>query len=252
MPGEAPEDALRGRAGSRAKGSAPSSPSSARTSIRSPMRRRCAITTCGCSTRSRRGDCPALISVKPTQLGLDLSIDACAAHLETLAAKAESVGSILWIDMEDSSYVDRTLDALSRRQGAASEGRARDPGVPAPHAGRHRVAAAAQADHPAGEGRVRRAGARGLSRRRPTPISPSTSSPIRMLQAAAASEALPIFGTHDMRTGRPHHRARDGARRGRRGVRDPHALRHPRRPTSGGCARDGRKVKTLISYGSAW
>ena len=54
------------------------------------------------------------ISVKPTQLGLDLDEDACFAHLRTLAAAAEAQGSYLWIDMEDSAYVDRTLDLYQR------------------------------------------------------------------------------------------------------------------------------------------
>ena len=54
------------------------------------------------------------ISVKPTQLGLDVDEDACFAHLRTLAAAAEAQGSYLWIDMEDSSYVDRTLDIYQR------------------------------------------------------------------------------------------------------------------------------------------
>ncbi len=49
------------------------------------------------------------ISIKPTQLGLDLSADKCLEYLDTLAAKAVSTGSSLWIDMEDASYVDRTL-----------------------------------------------------------------------------------------------------------------------------------------------
>ena len=53
---------------------------------------------------------PAQISVKPTQLGLDLSFAECENHLLALAAKAEEIGSALWLDMEDSSYVDRTLD----------------------------------------------------------------------------------------------------------------------------------------------
>ncbi len=56
----------------------------------------------------RRG-LPAVVSVKPTQLGLDLSLDGCRNHLDLLAQKAVSTGSQLWIDMEDSSYVDRTL-----------------------------------------------------------------------------------------------------------------------------------------------
>lgn len=54
------------------------------------------------------------ISVKPTQLGLDVDEDACFAHLMTLASAAEAHGSYLWIDMEDSSYVDRTLDLYQR------------------------------------------------------------------------------------------------------------------------------------------
>lgn len=54
------------------------------------------------------------ISVKPTQLGLDIDEDVCFGHLRTLAAAAEADGSFLWIDMEDSTYVDRTLDLYQR------------------------------------------------------------------------------------------------------------------------------------------
>jgi proline dehydrogenase len=52
---------------------------------------------------------PAQVSVKPTQLGLDLSFAECERHLLALAGKADETGSALWLDMEDSSYVDRTL-----------------------------------------------------------------------------------------------------------------------------------------------
>jgi proline dehydrogenase len=62
--------------------------------------------------RARR--LPAHVSVKPTQLGLDLSIDDCEQHLLTLASKAEQSGSALWLDMEDSSYVDRTIDLYEK------------------------------------------------------------------------------------------------------------------------------------------
>lgn len=58
---------------------------------------------------SQRG-LPSVVSVKPTQLGLDHSFDVCAAHVEVLAEAADSARSTLWIDMEDSSYVDRTLE----------------------------------------------------------------------------------------------------------------------------------------------
>jgi proline dehydrogenase len=58
------------------------------------------------------------ISVKPTQLGLDVDEAACAAHLERLAARAEATGSYLWIDMEDRTYVDRTLALYERLRAA--------------------------------------------------------------------------------------------------------------------------------------
>ncbi|MEO8030900.1 MAG: proline dehydrogenase family protein [Gemmatimonadota bacterium] len=58
----------------------------------------------------KRRDLPIQVSVKPTQLGLDHSIEECRAHLLTLTEKARTTGGFLWLDMEDSSYVDRTLD----------------------------------------------------------------------------------------------------------------------------------------------
>ena len=54
------------------------------------------------------------ISVKPTQLGLDIDEDVCFGHLRVLAAAAGAHGTWLWIDMEDSTYVDRTLDLYQR------------------------------------------------------------------------------------------------------------------------------------------
>src|SRR4030095_7239634 len=53
-------------------------------------------------------------SIKLTQLGLDIERDLAYAHLRTLAAKAHSAGTYLWIDMEQSSYVDVTIDFTRR------------------------------------------------------------------------------------------------------------------------------------------
>ena len=64
--------------------------------------------------RIKAADNGGEISVKPTQLGLDLDEDMCLGHLRTLSSVAEAQGSYLWIDMEDSSYVDRTLDIYQR------------------------------------------------------------------------------------------------------------------------------------------
>ena len=65
-------------------------------------------------TRIRAAEIRGEISVKPTQLGLDIDEDMCLGHLRALAAAAEAQGSYLWIDMEDSGYVDRTLDLYQR------------------------------------------------------------------------------------------------------------------------------------------
>lgn len=58
--------------------------------------------------RIRAENLPTEISVKPTQLGLDLSPSLCAQNLRRLLA-AEKPERTLWIDMESSPYVDRTL-----------------------------------------------------------------------------------------------------------------------------------------------
>jgi proline dehydrogenase len=56
----------------------------------------------------------AEISVKPTQLGLDLDADATFGHLRTLAFAASEAGGTLWLDMEGSAYTERTLDLYKR------------------------------------------------------------------------------------------------------------------------------------------
>ncbi len=52
----------------------------------------------------------AQISVKPTQLGLDLDAEQCQRNLDAICDKAERLGNVpVWIDMENSPYVDPTL-----------------------------------------------------------------------------------------------------------------------------------------------
>jgi proline dehydrogenase len=54
------------------------------------------------------------ISVKPTQVGLDIDADAAYANLERLANAAAKAKSFLWLDMEGSSYTQVTLDLYRR------------------------------------------------------------------------------------------------------------------------------------------
>ena len=52
----------------------------------------------------------AQISVKPTQLGLDLDAEQCQRNLDRICEKGERLGNVpIWIDMENSPYVDPTL-----------------------------------------------------------------------------------------------------------------------------------------------
>jgi proline dehydrogenase len=68
----------------------------------------------GALERIRAGNLDAEVSVKPTQLGLDIDAALCAAHTRTLAEAARVHGSRLWIDMEGTPYTDATL-ALYRK-----------------------------------------------------------------------------------------------------------------------------------------
>jgi proline dehydrogenase len=56
------------------------------------------------------------ISVKLTQLGLDLSLDFCFENLERIITQ-EKKDAIVWVDMEASPYVDATLNIYKRALG---------------------------------------------------------------------------------------------------------------------------------------
>jgi len=54
------------------------------------------------------------VSVKLTQLGLDVSTDACREHLEPILDAADASGTVVMVDMEARDYVDRTLEVVRR------------------------------------------------------------------------------------------------------------------------------------------
>ena len=56
----------------------------------------------------------AQISIKPTQLGLDLDRRLCERNLDRLLERAEQRNNFVWIDMESSPYVDPTLELFRR------------------------------------------------------------------------------------------------------------------------------------------
>jgi proline dehydrogenase len=64
--------------------------------------------------RISRENLDAQVSVKLTQLGLDLGLDACNHNVQQLVAHAESRSNIVWIDMESTKYLDPTIELFRR------------------------------------------------------------------------------------------------------------------------------------------
>ena len=62
--------------------------------------------------RSEHVDCN--VSVKPTQLGLNLGREHCLGNLSSIVAHARQLGNFVRVDMEDSGYTEKTLDVVRR------------------------------------------------------------------------------------------------------------------------------------------
>src|ERR1051325_799066 len=68
----------------------------------------------GVLEKIQRRKLPAHVSIKLTHLGLEGSREGCVQDVLKLAARADQARSVLWIDMEESRYVDATLDVARR------------------------------------------------------------------------------------------------------------------------------------------
>jgi proline dehydrogenase len=193
---------------------------------------------------------PAHVSVKPTQLGLDLSIDQCERQLLELAAKAEQTGSTLWLDMEDSSYVDRTLDlyrAIHEKYPATGVAMqaylrrtAEDLSKLIPSKPMIRLVKGAY-DEPA---RV------AFENKSDTDFAYYDLAS-EMLEAARTGGCTPIFGTHDSAlVSCISERAKTlGVERSKYEIHMLYGIRDAAQRT---LVDEGHTVRTLISYGSAW
>lgn len=193
---------------------------------------------------------PTVISVKPTQLGLDHSYETCQAHLEVLARKAVETNSQLWIDMEDSSYVDRTL-SLYRHVRSRYE--------PVGLAIQAYLRRTPNDIESLLELRPMIRLVKGAYAEPPHVAFPSkrevdlqyVANAERLLEASARGEALPIFGTHDMTIIR-HLVARAPVLKVPPGGYEIHMLYGIRTSDQHALARDGLVVRCLISYGEQW
>ena len=191
-----------------------------------------------------------VVSVKPTQLGLDLSADACFANIDALVASAREAGGLLWVDMEDASYVDRTLD-LYRKLKAKHDNVGlclqsylrRTPAdlealLPLHPAIRLVKGAYAEAPHVA------------FPVKRDVDLAFYALADT-LLTAATKGPASPVFGTHDMGL-----IERIAARATTLGVAkekwEVHMLYGIRSSDQHALAAKGHPVRCLISYGNAW
>jgi len=54
------------------------------------------------------------VSIKPTQLGYDQNPELCFTYCTELLARCEAAGTLFWLDMESSPYVDGTIALFKR------------------------------------------------------------------------------------------------------------------------------------------
>jgi len=188
------------------------------------------------------------ISVKLTQLGLDVDPQHCQANLLALADKTKRQEINLWIDMEQSSYVERTLDM---RRALRSY----------PHAGvclqsyLYRTADDLASLIPLGGGiRLVKGAYRepsNVAYPRKRDVDENYFRLAVQMLAATTTGLRPVFGTHDR-----HLIDRIRKHAGQTGIAretfEFHLLFGVQRAEQIRLAHEGHRVRTLISYGEQW
>lgn len=199
--------------------------------------------------RIRARALPTHLSVKLTHLGLDVDPALCAETVEMLAARSAECGTMLWIDMEESHYVDATLELYRRVRGKHSR-----VGV-CLQAYLRRTSADLESVLSAGgsvrlvKGAYREPPAVAFQRKADTDAAYMELS-LRML-TSATRDCVQVLGTHDLALV---DRARqDAATRGiPDGAFEVHMLYGIRAREQRALATNGATVRVLISYGTHW
>jgi proline dehydrogenase len=202
----------------------------------------------GVSTAVAGKGVDAEISVKPTQLGLDYDVDRTR---DRIASLVHATPSLVWIDMESSKYVDATLDIFrSLRAESANVGVALQSYL-------HRTEKDLESLLPLDPSiRV----VKGAYQEPPSIAMPKKSDvdrsfvriASRLLRARAqGAKGRPVIASHD-----PRMIAEAGRMAVELGLAKgsyEHALLYGiARPVQQRLARNGHRVRVLISYGSAW
>jgi proline dehydrogenase len=188
--------------------------------------------------------------VKLTHLGLDGSKEGCVQDVLKLAARAEQARSLLWIDMEESRYVDATLEVYRRAKAEWS-----NVGV-CLQAYLRRTPADLEALLPLAPAIRLVKGAYNEPAELAFPNKRDVDAAYvalaqRLLQEAARQRVKPVFGTHDLGLVE---RIRQTAAEQRVNASsyEFHMLYGIRAEQQRKLASQGAEVRVLISYGSAW
>jgi proline dehydrogenase len=198
----------------------------------------------------QRRKLPAHISVKLTHLGVDASREGCVQDVLKLAARAEQARSFLWIDMEESRYVDATLEVYRRAKGEWP-----NVGV-CLQAYLHRTPKDLEGLLPLSPAIRLVKGAYN----EPANVAYSKKRDVdeayrqlanRLLAEAGRQRAKPVFGTHDLGLVETIRKAA-GAQRVDASAYEFHMLYGIRAAEQRSLASMGARVRVLISYGSAW
>jgi proline dehydrogenase len=194
---------------------------------------------------------PSTISVKPTQLGIDFDVEACLARIEALAARAAARGNRIWIDMEDSSYVDVTLDLFRKLRGRHDNGgiciqsylrrSAEDLEALLPLKPAVRLVKGAYAE-PATVA---------FPDKRDTDASYLALGATLIEHAARHGGVPPVLGTHDIKIIRSLQHTASAAGLDRKAC-EIHMLYGIRSAEQDRLHREGYAVRVLVSYGDAW
>ena len=182
---------------------------------------------------------PTQISVKLTHLGLSVDRGACTQNVIALVRRGEEFGSIVWIDMEESPFVDDTL-AVFRAARAEHE----NVGL-CLQSYLRRTPADLEALLPLAPAIRLVKGAYREPEDVAFPSKEDTDRAYLELSERMFQGGLPVFGTHDLRL-------IDEIRNWARGAYEVHMLYGIKSAEQRSLAASGVAVRVLISYGAHW
>ena len=192
---------------------------------------------------------PTHLSVKLTHLGLDIDKAFCAESVEALAERGAATGTMLWIDMEESHYVDATLELYRRvrpkhsRVGVCLQAYLRRTPVDLQSliaaGGSVRLVKGAYREPPA------------IAFQRKADTDAAYLALAQRMLASASRDQVQVFGTHDLAlVDRVREQAKTRAIP--QGAWEVHMLYGIRSPEQRALVASGVAVRVLISYGTHW